>query len=37
MEQMLDTLLGDPNKTLKDTTLLGQAVVTDGESPVGYT
>lgn len=31
MAQLLDTLLGDPEKTLKDNTLLGSALVTDGE------
>lgn len=34
--QLLVTLLGDPEKTLKDNTVLGSALVADGEfGPVG--
>lgn len=32
IQQLLDTLLGEPEVTLKDNTLLGSALVTDGES-----
>jgi hypothetical protein len=30
-QELLDTLLGDPNQTLRKKTLLGQALVTDGK------
>jgi hypothetical protein len=32
--KLLDTLLGDPDKALRNETLLGSAIVTDGAHPV---